>query len=377
MNSSLCNSLFPNGRAMSFLPLSPPSTLDQSQSLYKDPFIDSNGYPRINGSLPTGDSYSLDYMNSFSFTNALQSRGYYDYPRSFGYSDLTPASSSLYWGFSPPFPCQGHSVEFGAYDSSAMYGSFDNCAPLDLSLSSASSSSARHNFFSNSGPPLHDVTQSQSSESQMKRSLLDQAAAAGSSFDDPPPIAMSTNSQNGGTNFDAQANNNKLELNLSSTADTIDHTDTELNAAGRDVNFEKKTQDSGKRRKRKSTSASSGKSHGDQSGSSMPVALDPTSSSHVKRGRASSRSSKREEASQCSYCNRWFCSTWSRLSHERTHTGQNRHYCKVCHRSFPVAHNHHENTGSNNNSRNKNKSTSSTMPSKTNSESPSANTASN
>ena len=59
-----------------------------------------------------------------------------------------------------------------------------------------------------------------------------------------------------------------------------------------------------------------------------------------KRSRNHSRSGKREEPSQCTYCSKWFCSSWSRLSHERTHTGQNRYYCKVCHRSFPTQHNH-------------------------------------
>ena len=64
-----------------------------------------------------------------------------------------------------------------------------------------------------------------------------------------------------------------------------------------------------------------------------------------KRARNHSRGGKREEPSQCTYCNKWFCSSWSRLSHERTHTGQNRYYCKVCHRSFPTQHNHAKGAG--------------------------------
>ena len=84
------------------------------------------------------------------------------------------------------------------------------------------------------------------------------------------------------------------------------------------------------------------------SGSSTASSSVKTSAAVVTHGykrrrlSAAAAKSKREEPSQCSYCSKWFCSSWSRISHERTHTGQNRHYCKVCHRSFPTPHEHNK-----------------------------------
>ena len=279
---------------MSFLPFSS-FNHQSSSSLYKDPSLfDAQGCARLNGSLPTGDSYSLEDMNSFSFTNALQSRGLYDYPHSLSYSDFSApsSSSSLYWGLPSPFPCQGHSVEFGSYDVSApVYPSFDNCAPLDLSRSSAQ----RHDYFATSAPEISSTTATE-------QPIPGFGVALGQSADS------------------LGAGKQEAIVVKRESCDT-----------SQEVVAEKKHGGDAKRRKRKKAS--------EQPESSAPV------DGQVKRGRMTSRGGKREIPSQCSFCDRWFCSMWSRMSHERTHTGQNRHYCKVCHRSFPTAHDHHDNTG--------------------------------